>query len=100
MEFVKAFDSFGTFNKAAGYIEDWIRTKKHNATDFTNDYPAVLQRGKSIRSIIVKLRGGTPKCELNKNGAPVTPEIRNVQQLIFTKYLHDTEYVYIFHLTM
>jgi hypothetical protein len=42
MEFVKAFDSFGTFNKAAGFIEDWIRTKKHNATDFTNDYPAVL----------------------------------------------------------
>jgi hypothetical protein len=78
MEFVKAFDSFGSFNKAAGFIEDWIRTKRHNATDFTNDFPAVLERGKTVRSIIVKLRGGTAKCELNKNGAPVAPEIRNV----------------------
>ena len=78
MEFVKAFDQFGSFNKAAGYIEDWIRTKKHNATDFANDLPAIIERGKSIRQVIIKLRGGSPNCEINKNGAPVTPEVRNV----------------------
>jgi len=40
--FVEQFDTFCSFGKAAGFIEDWIRTKKHNATDFTDDYPAVL----------------------------------------------------------
>lgn len=100
MEFVKSFDSFGSFNKAAGYVEDWIRTKKHNATDFTNDLPAVLERGKAIRSIVFKLRGGTSRCELNKNGALVTPEIRNVQQLIFTKNVYETADEYVFHFTM
>lgn len=100
MEFVKAFDSFGSFNKAAGFIEDWIRTKRHNATDFTNDLPAVIERGKTVRSIIVKSRGGTAKCELNKNGAPVAPEIRNVQQLILTKDLYETVDEYVFNFTM
>jgi hypothetical protein len=100
MEFVKAFDQFGSFHKAAGYVEDWIRTKKHNATDFATDLPAVLERGKAIRSIIIKLRGGTSKCELNKNGAPVTSEVRNVQQLIFTKELYDTVDEYVFHFIM
>lgn len=56
MEFVKQFDHFGSFARAAGYIEDWIRTKKHNATDFTNDLPAVINRGCLLRSILVKMR--------------------------------------------
>jgi len=28
MEFVKQFDKFASYSKAAGFIEDWIRTKK------------------------------------------------------------------------
>jgi hypothetical protein len=77
-EFVRAFDHFGSFAKAAGYIEDWIRSKKNNATDFTNDFPAVLERGVSIRRVLLKIRGGESKCKLNSDGNPVSPEVRNV----------------------
>jgi hypothetical protein len=100
LEFVKQFDKFASFHKAAGYIEDWIRTKRHNATDFTNDYPAVLERGKQIRNTLIKMRGGKHLCELNQNGAPVNPEIRNVHQMIFTKNLCETEDEYIFNFTL
>lgn len=48
-EFVKSFDNMGSFHKASGFIEDWIRTKKHNPTEFATDFPAVLERGKTIR---------------------------------------------------
>jgi hypothetical protein len=50
--------------------------------------------------MIIKLRGGTAKCELNKNGAPIAPEIRNVQQLILTKDLYETVDEYVFHFTI
>ena len=33
-----AFDNFTSFSKAARFIEDWIRTKKNNPTDFANDF--------------------------------------------------------------
>ena len=78
MEFVRQFDKFSSFNRAAGFIEDWIRTKRHNATDYTNDFPALIERGKSIRKVIVKMRGGEPTCPLNEKGAPINPEIRNI----------------------
>lgn len=99
MEFVRQFDKFSSFHRAAGFIEDWIRTKRHNATDYTNDFPAVIDRGKHIRQVLVKMRGG-PTCPLNQNGAPVNPEVRNVQQLIFTKNLYDSEEEYVFYFSM
>lgn len=49
--------------KAASFIEDWIRTKKNNPTDFANDFPAVLNRGLLIRKILLYMRkehGGLP----------------------------------------
>ena len=55
-KFVNAFDSFTTYEKAANYIEDWIRTKKNNPTDFANDFPAVLTRGLLIRKILLYLK--------------------------------------------
>ena len=55
-KFIEAFDNFCTFSKAAGFIEDWIRTKKNNPTDFTTDFPALLERGKLIRAILLHLR--------------------------------------------
>lgn len=56
MKFIEPWDSFCSFSKAAGFIEDWIRTKKNNATDFTTDFPALLERGKSVRAILIHLR--------------------------------------------
>ena len=56
MKFVQAFDTFGSFMKAASFIEDWIRTKKNNPTDFANDFPAVLSRGLLIRKILLYMR--------------------------------------------
>ena len=97
---MKAFDHFGSFAKAAGFIEDWIRSKKNNATDFTNDFPAVLERGVQIRRVLLKMRGGVDKCELNSDGYPVSPEVRNVHQLIFTKQLCATEDLYILLFTL
>ena len=100
IEFVRAFDGFVTFNRAASFIEDWIRNKKNNSTDFTNDFPAILERGKTIRRILLKLRDGNPNCDVNKDGAPLNPEVRNVHQLILTKNLCDSEDAYAFHFTM
>jgi hypothetical protein len=97
---VRAFDHFGSFAKAAGYIEDWIRSKKNNATDFTNDFPAVLERGCSVRRVILKMRKGEQTCELNQDGHPVNPEVRNVHQLILTKQLCETEQLYILVFTL
>ena len=55
-KFVQAFDNFTTYDKAANYIEDWIRTKKNNPTDFANDFPAILVRGLLIRKILLYLK--------------------------------------------
>ena len=55
-KFVQAFDHFTTFDKAANYVEDWIRTKKNNPTDFANDFPAILVRGLLIRKILLYLK--------------------------------------------
>jgi len=63
--------------KAASFIEDWIRTKKNNPTDFANDFPAVLERGILIRKIILHLRSeqnGAPAKD--NNGAVLNPEVR------------------------
>jgi hypothetical protein len=57
---VLAFDTFGTFIRAASFIEDWIRTKKNNPTDFANDFPAVLNRGILIRKILLYMRKDIP----------------------------------------
>ena len=56
LKFVNAFDNFTTFIKAASFMEDWIRTKKNNPTEFANDFPAVLNRGILIRKILLHLR--------------------------------------------
>ena len=67
--------------KAANFIEDWIRTKKNNPTDFANDFPAVLNRGLLIRKILLYLRrdqtqNGQP--QKDANGAVLNPEVRQV----------------------
>jgi len=46
------------------------------------------------------MRGDSATCKLNQNGAPLNPEIRNVQQMIFTKNLYETEQEYVFYFTM
>ena len=77
LKFVNAFDNFSSFIKAAGFIEEWIRTKKNNPTDFANDFPAILNRGLLIRKILLHLRkesnGAVVK---DKNGAVVNPEVK------------------------
>ena len=55
-KFVEAFDQFTTFDRAANHIEDWIRTKKNNPTDFANDFPAILVRGLLISKILLYLK--------------------------------------------
>ena len=103
-KFVEAFDNFSSFPKAAGFIEDWIRTKKNNSTDFTNDFPALLERGKNIRAILMHLRTdettGRSKLINNAEGFPLHPEVKNVHQLIYTKDLYCSEDDYVFYFTI
>ena len=78
-KFVQAFDNFNSFIKAAGFIEDWIRTKKNNPTDFANDFPAVLNRGLLIRKILLHLRKDTEGMLIkDQNGAVLNPEVKQV----------------------
>ena len=89
MKFVQAFDTFASYPKAASFIEDWIRTKKNNPTDFANDFPAVLNRGVLIRKILLNMRREHGGAQVkDANGAVLNPEVRQVHQLIFTKELY------------
>lgn len=109
------FDQFTSFNKAAGFVEDWIRNKKNNATEFTNDLPAILERGKAVRKVLIRLRMQRKELEkasetelkkqsfeveLDQNGAPLNPEVKNVSSLIYCRKLYDTEDDYVFHYTL
>ena len=100
LKFVIAFDNFTTYIKAAGFIEDWIRTKKNNPTDFANDFPAVLNRGLLIRKILLHLRKDAGPIKKDKGGAPLNPEVKQVHQLIFSQELYATEDDYIFYFTI
>jgi len=86
--------------KASGFVEDWIRTKKNNPTDFSNDFPAVLKRGLLVRKIILHLRGGNPIPKKDKSGQVIDPEVKYVHQLIYTKDLYDNENDYVFYFTI
>lgn len=101
VNFVRAFDNFTSYSKAAGFIEDWIRTKKHNATDFATDFPAIVTRGCQLRSILQFIRdkngNNTGEYILNADGAVENPEVRGVQHLILTKKLHPTESDWVFY---
>jgi len=103
-EFVEAWDNFCSFSKAAGFIEDWIRTKKYKAKDFTVDFPAILERAKKVRLVLMLNRrhnnNGKGGIELDKNGYAISPELKNVQQLIFTKKTYDSEDDYVIHFTL
>jgi|688.fasta_scaffold244550_1 hypothetical protein len=56
--------------------------------DFYNDFPALVERGKNIRAIIMHLRtdptNGQPKIFTNVEGTPLYPEVVNLHNLIFT----------------
>jgi len=101
MQFVEPFDNFCSFAKAAGYIEDWIRTKKHNATDFTNDLPAILERGKLVRKVLVHIRKQNPEIPTHlKDDVEIESEVKNVSKLIYTKDLYETEADYLYYFLM
>ena len=87
--------------KAASFIEDWIRTKKNNPTDFANDFPAVLDRGVLVRKILLHLRGDNNGAPVkDAKGAVLNPEVRQVHQLILTKELYASDDDYFFYFTI
>lgn len=76
-DFVKHFDTFVTYSKAAGFVEDWIRTKKNNPTDFATDFPAVVNRGVLVRKILLHLRKDNEP-RRDKQGYILDPEVKGV----------------------
>jgi hypothetical protein len=98
MSFVLPFDNFCSFGKAAGYIEDWIRTKKNNPTEFTNDLPAIIDRAKLIRRVLLYVRSLKPTVKGNiKPDIETEQEVKNVHKLIYTSDLYPTEGDYLFY---
>lgn len=106
IEFVKAFDCFSTFKRVSNYIEDWIRAKRHNATDFATDFPAIINRGLLIRRLLLKVRkergANSGEIEFDHKGDPIEPEIRQVHLRILTKklYLTEDDYTFFFALDL
>ena len=49
-QFVNKFFSFSTFEEATEWIQKWYKEMKHNATEFTSDFPALIDSGTDYRS--------------------------------------------------
>jgi hypothetical protein len=48
-EFVNKFFQFHTFEEASNFTAIWFKELKHNPTEFTSDWPAILDKGCSYR---------------------------------------------------
>ena len=40
---------FESFQEAGEYINEWIRVKKNNPTDFAGDFPSLIEKGIDYR---------------------------------------------------
>ena len=40
---------FESFKEAGEYINEWIRVKKNNPTDFAGDFPSLIEKGIDYR---------------------------------------------------
>ena len=88
---MSAFYNFSSFNKAAEFIEDWIRVKKNNPLLFKDDFLAILQRGLLVRKMLSQLKTKEDK---------VTDENSEQNDNIFSKELYPCEDDYIFYFTL
>ena len=48
-EFVDRIEQTKTFEEAAASIQEWVKVLKHNVTEFSMDFPAVLERAVETR---------------------------------------------------
>lgn len=48
-EFVNKFYEFKTYQQATGWILKWYKEMKHNTTEFTNEFPALIDCGSDYR---------------------------------------------------
>jgi len=53
-QFVHHFFSIGTYSEATEWIVKWIKEKGHNPTEFTQDLPALLEKGLEFREELLK----------------------------------------------
>jgi hypothetical protein len=52
-EFVKAAFELENFSQFADFIIEWVKTKEHNPTEFTQDLPAIIEFGLEYREEIL-----------------------------------------------
>ena len=48
-EFVNRFYQFATYDEATLWIIKWFKDKKHNTTEFTTEFPALIDSGTDYR---------------------------------------------------
>ena len=53
-KFIHQFYQFTTYKQAADYIVDWIKVKGNNPTDFTQDFPDLLDKGLEYRDELLE----------------------------------------------
>ena len=53
--------TFRTFEEAADWIKTWIKDKKHNPTEFTQDLPALMDKGLDYRKELIEKRKQNPE---------------------------------------
>ena len=53
--------TFKTFQEASDWIKSWFREKKHNPTEFTQDLPALIDKGLDYRTELIEKHKQNPE---------------------------------------
>ena len=49
-DFVNRFFSFSSYQEATAWINKWFKEMKHNTTEFTTEFPALIDSGTDYRT--------------------------------------------------
>lgn len=82
-DFVNKFYEFTTYQQATEWILKWYKEMKHNTTEFTNEFPALIDTGTDYRSEkLAKLKAATDDADNNPEELSKFPKEQLMSQCI------------------